>query len=320
MSEWLNLTGRGRQCRGLFFCGEPEGGCRDGGSGGGGSFEPNRLDAVGADGNEFHGASDDLFDGAAVLLGVVWEGVEVCDSGDIFLPAWQGAEDWFGCGEIFAAGGQAGGDLPIDLVGFADAEFREPAEDIEQSDGDGVNATDAGAVAGCDGIEPAAAAGATCYGTEFVAGDADAIADVVIEFGGEWSSADAGGVGFGDADHADDGAFRDAAAIVNTAAGAVGGGDVGEGAVIDVEQAALSPFEQDPFAVIERVEEVGGGIGDEWLDACCCGRVFGGDLIGIHLGALGIECIEDSLFEGDNFADFGGEGLFADEVTDADGV
>ena len=43
--------------------------------------------------------------------------------------------------------------------------------------------------------------------------------------------------------------------------GTVAAGDEGERAVIDVQQRALGALEEDPLAGLDRVEQVGGGVG-----------------------------------------------------------
>ena len=118
----------------------------------------------------------------AVELGVGREFFEAVDAGDVFGPAGDAAEHGLGGGEVFAAAGEVFGDGAADVVGFADIEFVEAGEYIKEGDRDGVDATDAGAVASGDGVEPAAAARASGDCSEFVSGDANAVADVVIEF------------------------------------------------------------------------------------------------------------------------------------------
>ena len=93
-------------------------------------------------------------------------------------------------------------------------------------------------------VEPAAAALAARDGAEFVAAFAEALADLVVQLGGERAFADARGVGLGDAEHEADGARPEARARRRLAGDRVRRGDVRIGAVIDVEQRALRAFEQ----------------------------------------------------------------------------
>ena len=77
---------------------------------------------------------------------------------------------------------------------------------------------------------------------------AEALADLVVEFGGERAGADAGGIGLDDAQHIADRPGPTPEPAAACARDGVGGGDEGIGAVIDVEHARPGALEQDALA------------------------------------------------------------------------
>ena len=76
-------------------------------------------------------------------------------------------------------------------------------------------------------------------------------ADLIHQLGRARSTTDARGVGLHNTDHLVDRPLGDSAAGMNPAAGAVRGGHVRECPVIDVEEAALSPFKQHTLARLQ---------------------------------------------------------------------
>ena len=99
------------------------------------------------------------------------------------------------------------------------------------------------------GVEPAAAALAPGVDAEFLAAAADLLADLVVQLGRERALADPGRVGLADAEHIADRARAHAGAGRRLRRHRVGRGDVGIGAVVDVEQRALRALEQDALAL-----------------------------------------------------------------------
>src|SRR5262245_454022 len=91
--------------------------------------------------------------------------------------------------------------LAIDLIGRADVDLLELAQDIQQHDGKRIDPADSGAVPGGDSIEPAAAPGTTGYGAVFPPHITNVLADVVVQFGRKGPTADARRIGLHDADH-----------------------------------------------------------------------------------------------------------------------
>ena len=113
----------------------------------------------------------------------------------------------------------------------------------------------AGDAAGADGlphqhgVEPAAAPLAAGVDAEFLAAPADLLADLVVQFGRERPLADPGRIGLADAEHIADRARAHAGAGRGLRRHRVGRGDVGIGAVVDIEQRALRALEQDALAL-----------------------------------------------------------------------
>jgi hypothetical protein len=88
----------------------------------------------------------------------------------------------------------------------------------------------------------------------------------VVQFGRERAAADARGVGLGDAEHVVDRVRADAGAGQRAADGGVGRGDVGIGAVVDVEQRALRALEQHRLPCLAQVVQDAGHVGLHRLD------------------------------------------------------
>ena len=136
----------------------------------------------------------------------------------------------------------------MELVGDADGDLVEVVEDVELGEGDGVDAVQELGVAGGDRVEPAAAARAAGDGAELVAAAAQELAGRVGQLARERAAADPRGVGLEHADGAVDPRRRHAGAGAGAAGGRVGAGDVGIGAVVDVQQRPLGAFEQEALA------------------------------------------------------------------------
>jgi hypothetical protein len=143
--------------------------------------------------------------------------------------------------------------LAVVFVGDADLELVHPVEDVELGDAQAGDTVDRHRALERDDVHPAAAPRTTRGGAEFLAALADAFANVVVQFGRERSAADARGVGLGDAEHVVDRIRADAGTGKRAAHRGVAGGDVGIGAVIDVEQGALRAFEQHLLALLAQL-------------------------------------------------------------------
>src|SRR5690606_35791692 len=97
-----------------------------------------------------------------------------------------------GC--VFAA-------LAVVLVGDADLQRLHPVEDVELGDAQPGDAVDRDGALERDHVHPSAAARAAGGGAVLLAAVADALPDLVVQFGRERAAADAGGVSLGDAEH-----------------------------------------------------------------------------------------------------------------------
>ena len=125
------------------------------------------------------------------------------------------------------------------LIVSADFQFVESGKHIQQHDRQVGCAGDGRGVTEGDGIEPAAAARSAGGGAIFMPAFADFFADRVIEFGRKWSAADTRGIRLDDADRGIDGGAWEAGADRESGA-AVGRGDEGKRAMIEVEQHGVS--------------------------------------------------------------------------------
>ena len=128
----------------------------------------------------------------------------------------------------------------------------ERVQDVELGQRDAVDAAGDRGLAHQHAVEPAAAPFAPRHRAELVAARAQRLADVVDLFGRERPFADARRVALGDAQHIADLARPDARARRRLSRHRVGRGDIGIGAVIDVEQHGLRALEQDALARAPR--------------------------------------------------------------------
>src|SRR5690606_37063906 len=139
-------------------------------------------------------------------------------------------------------------------------------EHVELGDAQATDAVDRHRALQRDDVDPAAAARAAGGGAVFLAAVAQALAVFVVELGRERAAADAGGVGLADAQHVVDRVRTHAGAGQRTANGGVGAGDVGIGAVVDVEQRALRALVQHLLALLAQLVEDAGDVGLHRLD------------------------------------------------------
>lgn len=184
-------------------------------------IDEHSLFAIGTDGNDLDGEPDDLSQDVEIGPGFFREILDLAQGSDVFFPSGELAENRFGLGQIQDVAGEFLGPIAINLISFADADFVQVAQYVEQHDRQTVDAADPGAVACRHSVEPSAASGASGDRTVFVPRLADVLSNFVIEFTGERSSPDPRGVGFSHTDHAGDGPFRDAAAGMDAATGTV---------------------------------------------------------------------------------------------------
>lgn len=90
--------------------------------------------------------------------------------------------------------------------------------------------------------------------------------------------------------------------------------------MVKIEETALGAFEEDFFAVFDRLEEEGGSVGDMLAEAVGIAGVVSENLVRAERLELGIERLQHGVFEGDDLSDALLEEFGADKVSDADGV
>src|SRR5690606_38821860 len=122
------------------------------------------------------------------------------------------------------------------------------------------HAAEPGGVANGDGVKPTAATRPTGRRPELAAELPDLLAGCVAQLGRKRSAADAGAVGLADADYGMDPARRHPGAGAHADTAAVAAGNEWIGAVIDVQQCPLSPFEQQVSPLFAGIEQEIGGV------------------------------------------------------------
>lgn len=175
----------------------------------------------------------------------------------------------------FVGGGGEVIHRPIaEVVCGAYVEFHHVDEGVEPGDDETAQGVEPGGVAEGNEIEPATAAGSAGGRAVFVALFADLVTDFVILLSREWAFSDAGGVGFADAECVVDVPGADSGAEACTSGGGVAAGDIGIGAVIEVEECSLCAFEEDAVASANGFLEDGFGVGDKRLDPLGIAAIF----------------------------------------------
>ncbi|MEY5013757.1 MAG: hypothetical protein RIS92_115 [Verrucomicrobiota bacterium] len=135
--------------------------------------------------------------------GVFWKVFPVSDGVGRRFPAWHFDANRFAGSEFGVVERRDFEGFAVEFVAGADLDAVEGVESVEVGDGKIVDAVDHSSVPDGDGVEPAAASGASGRCAELATHSVEHVADSLI-FGGERAFADAGGVGFDDTEHAVD--------------------------------------------------------------------------------------------------------------------
>ena len=114
------------------------------------------------------------------------------------------------------------------------------------------------------------------------------VVETALQFGGERTFANASGVGLGHADHPVDQGGADTSTDAGATGNGVGGGDVGVGAVVQVEQGSLSTLEQDVFAVAGGLMDLPGAVDHVRSEALAVSEVLADHILGIK----GIDAVD----------------------------
>ena len=149
------------------------------------------------------------------------------------------------------------------LVARAYFDLVEAIEDVEARDRHVVDAREHPRVADDDGVEPAGTARAPRDGAELMSRLTQFLSDGVQLLRGEGTLADARAVCLDDADDLVDLLRRDACADGDAARDGVRCGDVGVGAVVDVQHGRLCALEEDFAPGGDLLVDEGDGVGDE---------------------------------------------------------
>ena len=261
--------------------------------GGGECRQQHCLIAIGAGRDHADLCAGFLFEEAEVILRDLRQLVEFGNAFGRFVPALQfriHALDGF---EAAHVGGHGVDELAVDLVSGADGNFVERVEHVKLRYYQPLRSIDLVRVAQQGQIEPAAAARATGYGAEFLAARAQKLAGFVEDFCREWAFADAGDVGFGDADDGADACRADAGSGDSSACGGGGGCHERVRPVVDVEHRSLCAFKHDAATFIDGFVQQVGRVGDERRD------LFGGvRVLVVHLGRVERFGTEERISDG----------------------
>lgn len=181
---------------------------------------------------------------------------------------------WLDSAPFVGGGGEVIHRAISEVIGSTNIEFHHVDEGVEPGDDETAQGVEPGGVAEGDEIEPATAAGSTGGRAVFVALLADLVTDFVVLLGGERAFSDASGVGFADAECVVDVPGADSGAEACAAGGGVAAGDIGIGAVVEVEECSLRAFEEDAVAPTDGFLEDGFGVGDERFEPLGIAAIF----------------------------------------------
>ncbi len=138
---------------------------------------------------------------------------------------------------------------PSIIIRHGDLQLVDSAQDVQEHDRQLGRPADPRGVANGDRVEPAATARPAGHRSVLLADAPDSLADRVVLLGRKRPAADAGRVGLDHADPAIDVPGRHARPRRDSGRAAVGAGHIRITAMIDVQQRALGPLEEQPPAL-----------------------------------------------------------------------
>lgn len=184
---------------------------------------------------------------------------------DVAVPARELLIDGLGVCEQFLMLGHGRITRTVAIVGDADLDGIERRENIELGQGQVGQAIHARREVGDGTVEPTAATTATGSDTVLVAQLGELVAAlvrIVIELGRHGAGTHASDICLHNADHAVNVLHAHAGAGDSAARGAIGRGDKGIGAVIDIQKSSLGALEEQRLAFVDHVVEQKAGLAD----------------------------------------------------------
>ena len=280
-------------------------------------FEDDRLAAVRADGDDAQGNAREFADAFDIVAGCFRQFIVRFALGNIGFPARHFFINRFDVFQDVEAGRIFFQNLALIFITRADFDGIQVIEDVQAGNSQVIEAVQHSCVFDDSRIEPAAAAGTTGDSTKFMACIAQVFANFVELFCRERASADAGRIGFDDADDI----FHTTGADARTGAGAasrrIGAGNEGICTMVEVEHSSLSPFKEDFLAFTDI--EIGRIVRILYILANLVGiaEVFFEDFIIIEAFAA-IIFFKETVFKVNIDAQFLGKDIAVHEVADAD--
>ena len=193
--------------------------------------------------------------------------IGLADLAEHGAPAVERLVDRLDPGQEVRAVGVVGERATVEPVARAHLDVVEAVEDVELGEGELGEAVQPGGVAEHHAVEPSGPPPPPGDRAELASDVDEPVAVGVGQLGGERPGTDAGRVGLGDPDDAVDVAGAEAGAGARPAGGRVGRGDVGIGAVVEVEERRLGALEQQVLAGGEGLVQQSDGVGDERCEA-----------------------------------------------------
>src|SRR5580704_19279837 len=167
----------------------------------------------------------------------------------LFPPAGDCCIDWLDLRLRVLAGRQIIDLAAVEPIADADFDLVEAVEDVELGQRQTVDAARPHRLPHQHGIEPTAASRPAGHDAEFLAAFTQHSADLVLLFRGERTLADPRRIGLAYAEHIADRAWSEPRSCRRLRRYRIRGCDKWIGAMIDIEQCALSAFKQDALAL-----------------------------------------------------------------------
>ena len=217
----------------------------------------------------------------------------------------------------------------VALVGHAHLDGVEGRKHIQLREGHIGEPVHLGSVTPDDGIEPAAAALAARGDAELMTGGAQKLAVLRVLTGaavlgelqlrGEGALAHAGDIGLLDAEHAVDGLGADAGTRGSAARAAAGRRHERIGAMVDVEQRALSAFEKNGLPIAQRLVQHMGRLAHIGSQNARVRQVLVADLLH-RVGVQTVNLLQDGVLLGQHRLKLQAEDLLVQQVLHADAL
>ena len=273
--------------------------------------------AAGSDTDKGDRSAERPFDEGDIGEGVGGELVTRLGGGGGLQPPLENFVVWRDLGKEVVAGGEVVEGDVVEAIRGANLDFVEGIQNVEEGQGDLSDAIETGDVAGGDGVEPSGPAGAAGGGAVFASALADSRTGLVMKFGRERTTTDAGAIRLKDGEHALHLGGGDASALAGTCGGGGRRCDEGVGAVVYIEHGALSALDEEVLSSRQRVLDEDFGRDDVLSKSISKADKVAVDGAEVEFGCP-VDAVQNAVLFVDLAAELAEEGIPIEKVGDAD--